>query len=130
MSNKKEFEELQEALDSLTEEMIEALLEAGDDIIKALEETHKAERDPDGNPWKQRKKAYPWPINNKTGELLNSYKAVPNTNTKSISIQNTAAYAGYVDNVRKILPDGDIPVRFTKELQEALDDFIDEWNDR
>ena len=122
--------ELQDDFETLNEEIVEALLNASEDILKDIEATHKAGQSPDGKPWKARQKAYPWPINIKSGHLLNSYEATPNQSKQTITISNNAAYADYVDNVRPILPTSDIPVKFVKELQDELDAFIDEWNSR
>ena len=122
--------ELMNDLNSLQEEIVEALLEASEDILKDIEATHQAGQSPDGKVWKTRQKAYPWPVNNKSGHLLNSYAANPNKSKQTITISNTAAYAEYVDNVRPILPTSDIPVKFVKELQDELDEYVDEWNSR
>lgn len=127
-NNRNQFEEFTDELDSLAEDLIETLLETGVGLIDEVKAANHKQQSPDGKPWKKRQKAYPWPINNKTGKLLNSYKATPNSNTNTIAIQNTAAYAGYVNDVRPLLPDTEVPPKWIEQLDEALEEFCDNWN--
>lgn len=123
-----QLKELIKDLEEFPNDVAEEITELGDEFVAELEKTHKQGKDPYGVSWEPRKASYAWPILNKTGKLVGSYDSNKASNNKSVSISNTAEYAGYVDAKRKLLPDGEVSDSFMELMEEQLDKLVDDFN--
>lgn len=123
----KDIDDLIKDLNNLTSDLTEQILETKDELLKEVTKTHKQERDPFGKAWIPREQEQLWPILNKSGNLLNSYKAFKKDKNK-IVITNEAEYAAAQDFKRKLLPETDIPDSWFQEIEKAIDEYIKNFN--
>jgi hypothetical protein len=113
-------------LNDVVEGLEESLSEIDDEIVDELQKTHSSGDDPNGNSWPSRKHPSSNPILIKTGNLLNSYNTITTKNT--IRVENTADYAPFVNNKRKLLPEVKLPDSWFNLFEDKLDKLIREFN--
>jgi phage gpG-like protein len=96
------------------------------DLIAEAKKTYHKEENPYGEAWPARKHNKPWPILNKTGNMLKSFKGHPRKD--GYLLTNQAAYSGYhqfgTKNMaqRLFLPEASrgIPKSWQKLIQKKL----------
>lgn len=97
------------ALAKLPQEVAETV---EDELKKQVQADFNRGKDPYGEAWTKRKKAYPWPIMRKSKTTLNSYAF--NAKGKTIVARNTSPWAKYHQKgtstlpIRMVLPEGGV----------------------
>lgn len=97
-------------------------LDVGQDIADEIDQLRDTQysrgKDPYGRKWKKRKHRYSWPILDRTGHLRSSVRT--RVQGRTVSVQTHVSYAGYVQAIRKVVPEGEMP----KQWASAIDDIV------
>lgn len=122
-------DDLIDDLDTLFDDVNDAIQTLGDDWTERLKRTHQQAEDPYGQRWKPRKNQHPHPPLIKSGRMLGSYSS--KANKKSITISNNASYSSYHDqgtktiDKRPLLPDDrGVPEEWIDDAEKAIDDML------
>lgn len=107
-----------EQVSELADELEREVLATAPTLVRLTKQTHRREQDPYGQPWKPRKGTYGWPINDRTGRLLASYRR--QAHGDRVTIRNTAPHASFVNDERQLLPDDELPDVWLATVEQAV----------
>jgi hypothetical protein len=107
------------------------------EVIKLLQETYNAQRNPYGQRWVERQQFYPHPILDRTGIMKGAFKIRMSGDTYSISNEarneNGIAYASYHQYgtkylpIRQVIPEVEVPEHWKAVLEDYFAAKIQEY---